>query len=696
MTASLTSSQDIITTSPSGSLTATRSTTQSATISTTSTTSKSPSSTSSWAAAFSPSSLVALRVGSAGGSLSNASAAAFLDEYSPSGALLSTRSLAGPAGLTLSGTDWMQGSLGRSADGLSLVVGGVSAPLGAAPGASAPFFSASRCIARVFSSGATSVTSFSPSLFGGLVLGVCAASGAGAWVVGNSTSPAVGLGYAADGSVDALVSLYSAATLFTGCTVARSGNLYLARTSGAYGYIDTVAAPVSTSGAVYPSAASTYFNAGPYNARQVVVNAAETRFWVSSVTAGTLNDGVYTGASLVSMTLAAATRAVGMALSADESTLYLAALSPANALYKISASCTSGCMTSLLATAAAGTELRGLALAPLPLPTITPTSTPSPTPMASASVTTTTSSTASNTSTRSNSASLSLAPTSTTTPSMTVSASILAIASSAPLPSQNPPIVTVSSLAIAQSPPSPASVNVAASIVISGGNVLALADSGTLASLGNVIASSLATALGAAAPNIACIGSGVSTNSGCVSVSVSVGSVVDVATGVTISAGPAHGRLLGGVIGSAGATVAYAAMISGIVSAQVGTLSALAASVVTQPSLGAAIAAGISADPQLKAVVGIVSCSCAFSRSGRQHCPRFERGATVRRRNCGYCSCLCGRRRCLQGVYKTRVWCCQAELGPLQPRPSYPRGDLCGTAAGELRVARLYARARRP
>ena len=134
--------------------------------------------------------------------------------------------------------------------------------------------------------------------------------------------------------------------------------------------------------------------------------------------------------------------------------------------------------------------------------------------------------------------------------------------------------------------------------------MLALADSGTLASLGNVIASSLATALGAAAPNIACIGSGVSTNSGCVSVSVSVGSVVDVATGVTISAGPAHGRLLGGVIGSAGATVAYAAMISGIVSAQVGTLSALAASVVTQPSLGAAIAAGISADPQLRLSLG--------------------------------------------------------------------------------------------
>ena len=127
----------------------------------------------------------------------------------------------------------------------------------------------------------------------------------------------------------------------------------------------------------------------------MITNAAETKFWVGDVTASTASDGgIYSGASLTSMAImvAATYRVTGLTLSSDEATLYFTARQPANALYSVAASCTSACVPTLVLTAAAGSESRGVALTPvgsLPsaTPSITPTGTPTTSPTPSKTVT---------------------------------------------------------------------------------------------------------------------------------------------------------------------------------------------------------------------------------------------------------------------------------------------------------------------
>jgi hypothetical protein len=324
-------------------------------------------------ALFQAANVVVLRVGATNGpALSSALAPLHLDEVGlATGAVVSTMAV---SGVSVSGADYTQGSLTRSGDGRSLVLAGVAAAAGTAPGAAAPFFGdAPRAVVRVDMVGAVTTAIFSSSQFGGLLLGACAFDQRGVFVVGNSTSPAVGVAFAADSSVDALSVRHAALSTYTSCAAAQSGALYLIRARGPYAYVDKatgadVLSASASGGLVAVAAPSSHISPSPYSGRQIIVNAAETRFWVGVVTATVVDDGgVYSGNRITSMSImvAATFRVTGLALSADEATLYFTARQPAHALYSVAASCASACAPTLLLAAGAGSEFRGVALSPV-------------------------------------------------------------------------------------------------------------------------------------------------------------------------------------------------------------------------------------------------------------------------------------------------------------------------------------------
>jgi hypothetical protein len=165
-----------------------------------------------------------LRVGAAGSSTPLAAAgsapvaaAIFLDELVPAYALAqgAVQSVA-VQGVTLTGNDYLLGTLSLSADGSFATFAGVGAPAGASAtgnqgaacvGACWPGFT--RVLARVAWDGSVAAsTTLSAAAFGGVVKGVCAADAGGYYVVGNSSASHV-IGYVPHGSSDSFTSLYS-------------------------------------------------------------------------------------------------------------------------------------------------------------------------------------------------------------------------------------------------------------------------------------------------------------------------------------------------------------------------------------------------------------------------------------------------------------------------------------------------------
>jgi len=135
------------------------------------------------AAPFTPGSVVALRLGSASAPFASAqqqqkTAVAFLDEYSPSGALVQSIALPasaaaaarlgpGSARLTVSTRDEFAGGLSRSQDGTLLLLGGFDADGGAAGVDSTWANTTARVVARVSAGGAVDTTTRVRSAFHG-------------------------------------------------------------------------------------------------------------------------------------------------------------------------------------------------------------------------------------------------------------------------------------------------------------------------------------------------------------------------------------------------------------------------------------------------------------------------------------------------------------------------------------------------
>jgi len=114
-------------------------------------------------APFTPGNLVIYRVGDGAAALTSAGTAVFLDEYTPSGALVQsipipTTTSGANRRLVASGTATTEGQLTRSVDGLCLVLPGYDAALATASLTTSTSAAVNRVIARVDTSGAINTT----------------------------------------------------------------------------------------------------------------------------------------------------------------------------------------------------------------------------------------------------------------------------------------------------------------------------------------------------------------------------------------------------------------------------------------------------------------------------------------------------------------------------------------------------------
>ena len=371
---------------------------------------------------FGADSLLVLSVGDGVQPLGNASWAAraapvFLTEVSGgTGNVL--RAAWAVTGLTLPDNDYTQGQLTLAADGASAVFAGLAAPVGTpsnfgtpAAGGAAPtcttqgscFAGYARVLAFVTADGSIDTsTRLDTATYGGIVRGVCAASSLqGFLVVGNDTN--YGIAFVPRGASG--TTIYSAhvgaSRVFTSCLVTPKRTFYTLRATTLVlaDSAPNLPADLTTSYALpnTPALTTVSINSVPYYGKQIIANGAETRFWVAVVSGVTATDGgIYSGTTLRTMTLAVAAtyRVTGIALSADEATVFFtsrAAPAPgsAHALWSFPASCINACTPTMLLAAAARTEFRGLVVAPrlrvanVSDPSPSPAASPSPTPTGS-------------------------------------------------------------------------------------------------------------------------------------------------------------------------------------------------------------------------------------------------------------------------------------------------------------------------
>ena len=372
-------------------------------------------------AAYGASSLLVLRVGDGSARpLANASlppwaAPAFLLEINSVAGTLVGAAHAVP-GLTITGNDYTAGTLTRSPDGAFAAFGGLGAPVGtpASAGltctvAGSCFAGYSRVLARVAFDGSVDTSTVLPhSTLGGLIKGTClTAGGQGFYIAVNDT--AVGIGYVPFGSSGPITDAHGAvggSRSFVACQVsATSKKLYVLR-STSVPLADTAPIPAdpATSLTLAASLTANSISATPYYGKQIIMNAAETLFWVAIVSGVVAGDGgIYRGASLTTMTIAVPStyRVTGIALSADESTVFFTSRGApgavAHAVWSVPASCTTAatCLPTRIYSADPNTELRGIVIAPqppvanasAPSPTSfpTPAASPSPSPAVNAS-----------------------------------------------------------------------------------------------------------------------------------------------------------------------------------------------------------------------------------------------------------------------------------------------------------------------
>jgi hypothetical protein len=189
------------------------------------------------AAAFAPGDLVVARVGSGTGSLSSAATAVFLDEYTPSGALvqsvaLPTSSSGSNRRFTMSGSATSEGALALSADGRYLTLGGYDAALGTASIASTSTSTASRVVARVDGNGGVDTsTAITDAFSANNVRGAVTDDGSRFWVVGANG----GVRLASLGSAGASTQINSAAPTNIRTVSIFGGQLYISTGSGTTG-----------------------------------------------------------------------------------------------------------------------------------------------------------------------------------------------------------------------------------------------------------------------------------------------------------------------------------------------------------------------------------------------------------------------------------------------------------------------------
>jgi hypothetical protein len=319
-----------------------------------------------YCSAFSANNLVLLRIGATGSgtALSSNYASVYLDEINPTSATTAvTSSLV--SGVTLSGTDYTQGSLSRSMDKSRLYFGGTTATAGSAISLSRPYGSFTRAIVSIDSSGTSYIRTVPSASYDGVISAVCGKDSSGAWFLGNSSTIAVGYVNFDTSTWITQMSISTSGSPFTGCGISQNGNLYLLKTISQTPYGNKVVnAP--TTGTMYVDLQQ-QLDYSPYTTKQIITNSDESRLWACIVTLIASGDsGIYTGTLLSNMNQMLSSpdsyRVTGIALSPGETILYF---TTTNKLFSVSSSCLSSCVPTTLRTAASNTEYRGLAPVPI-------------------------------------------------------------------------------------------------------------------------------------------------------------------------------------------------------------------------------------------------------------------------------------------------------------------------------------------
>jgi predicted extracellular nuclease len=209
------------------------------------------------AAGFSSGDLVVVRVGDGGTALSSAATPVFLDEYTPAGTLVQSIALpTSTAGanrrLTMSGTATSEGALALSVDGRYLTLGGYDADPGTTGVATTTTAAVNRVAARVDGSGAIDAsTAINDSFSGTNIRSAVTDDGSRFWAAGGNG----GVRLVALGSAGATTQINSAAPTNVRVVGISGGQLYLSTGSGTMG-VYAVGSGLPTTGGQTPALVS--------------------------------------------------------------------------------------------------------------------------------------------------------------------------------------------------------------------------------------------------------------------------------------------------------------------------------------------------------------------------------------------------------------------------------------------------------
>jgi predicted extracellular nuclease len=326
---------------------------------------------------FSPGNVVVLRVGTGSAALSGAATAAFLDEYSPSGVLVSTVALpVADAGaqrqLTLSGSAASEGALALSADGRYLTMAGYDADLGTAAVAGTSTATVPRVVGRVDGSGAVDTTTAVTDAFSGAnVRGAVSDDGGRFWVAGASG----GVRLASLGSPGATTQINSAAPTNLRVVGIAGGQLTVSTGSAPTG-VYAVGSGLPASGGQTPSLVTAAPSPYGFTAldRSPAVSGVDTLYVADD--SGSPNGGIlkfsFDGATWTARgslrPAASGARGITGSVTGSSATLFATTSATAGQLVKVEdtaafdAPIAASSVT--LATASANTALRGVAFAP--------------------------------------------------------------------------------------------------------------------------------------------------------------------------------------------------------------------------------------------------------------------------------------------------------------------------------------------
>lgn len=208
--------------------------------------------------------LIVVRVGDGASALTNASTAAFLDEYTPSGVLVQSLALPQASSgtmlaCTLSGTATSEGHLNISPDGAYFTLGGYNTSAGLAAVATTASTTVARVVARIDLSGnIDTASSINNAFSAGAVRSVATDNGLQFWACG----PNSGVQYLTYGSASSSAASTGTPTNLRDLGIYQ-GQLYCSSGSGAFQGVCSVGSWLPTAGAAitrlpgFPSVAGT-------------------------------------------------------------------------------------------------------------------------------------------------------------------------------------------------------------------------------------------------------------------------------------------------------------------------------------------------------------------------------------------------------------------------------------------------------